>query len=131
MRILHLIIDHQVIERTLGVYESLFPGCNEVVIFNQGSGLKHIKKYSDCIQVDRKTVRAIGKTFDFSRFDNIVAHYLTFEMIDFIDYAPRNIKVCWEIYGYDLYNQFLEPLGYKLQLVDGKRRKQRIQTRRY
>ena len=121
MRILHLIIDHQVIERTLGIYEKVFPERNDVIIFNQGKSFKHLKKYADNLLVDRNNVDYTGQSFDFSLYDHIVAHFLTCDMIDFIKYAPQNIQVCWEIYGYDLYNQFLEPLGYRIQQLDEKK----------
>ena len=66
MKILHLIIDHQVVERTLGVYEKVFPQCNDIIIFNQGKELKHIEKYTNCTQIDNCSVKKIGKSFDFS-----------------------------------------------------------------
>ena len=119
MKILHLIIDHQVIERTLGVYEKVFPGSNDVAIFSPTGEYKHLKKFSQSTRIDPHSSKQAGKSFDFSPYNYVVAHYLTFEMIDFIMCAPKNIYICWEIYGYDLYNQFLEPLGYKLQHVNG------------
>lgn len=115
MRILHLIIGHQVVERALGRYERLFPNCNDVLVFSDVGNMRHLKEYSSCPQITLKCVRKIGKQFDFSRYNYIVAHYLTTVMIDFISYAPSNIHVSWDIYGADLYNQFLEPRGYQLQ----------------
>ena len=45
MKILHLIIDHQVIERMLGVYENVFPYHNDVIIFSLTTNFKHLHKY--------------------------------------------------------------------------------------
>ena len=118
MRILHLIIDHQVIERTLGVYEKVFPQCNDVVVFSQTGEYKHLTRYAQSPRIEPRTSKRSGQNFDFTPYQYVVAHYLTFEMIEFIMSVPKDIHVCWEIYGYDLYNQFLEPLGYKLQQVD-------------
>lgn len=115
MRILHLIIGHQVVERELGRYERLFPNCNDVLIFSDVGNMKHLRKYSSCPQITHINVKRKGKQFDFSRYNYIVAHYLTTVMIDFISYAPSSIHVSWDIYGADLYNQFLEPRGYQLQ----------------
>ena len=109
MRILHLIIDHQVIERTLRIYENVFPGQNEVIVF--ADTYKHIINYQSSIRVNRKNYQEIAKRYDFTNVKYIVAHYLTFDMIDFIRLLPKNIHICWEIYGYDLYNQFLEKFG--------------------
>lgn len=124
MKILHLIIDHQVIERTLGVYEKVFPGCNDVLVFSEKKSpvhLKHLNKYASCMIVTKENVIQTGKAFDFEGYDHVVIHYLIWQMIEFVKLVPTNVKVCWEIYGYDLYNQFLEPLGYKIQQVDSKK----------
>lgn len=118
MRILHLIIDHQVIERMLDVFESVFPTCNDVLVFSDTSVFKHLNKHSLCHCISKDTVKKEGRGFDFSPYNYIVAHYLTLEMVDFIGYAPKNIHVCWEIYGADLYNEFLVPMGFKLQYTD-------------
>ena len=114
MKILHLINDHQVIERTLGVYENLFPNQNEVLLFNRTSETKHLHKYASCPLVTSKNLKKVAKAYDFSDITHVIAHFMTMEKIDFIKYVPRNIHVCWEVYGYDLYNQFLEPNGYKI-----------------
>lgn len=118
MKILHLIIDHQVIERMLGVYENVFPYHNDVVIFSLTTDFKHLRKYKECPVILRNQGRKEGKVFDFSSYTHIIAHYLTMDMIDFIKSAPIDVHVCWEVYGADLYNQFLEPNGFKLYYTD-------------
>ena len=112
MRILHLISDHQVIERTLGVYESVFPGRNEVLVFSpQGKPFTRLKgKYEGQI-VDGNNLSSFARGYDYSNITHIIAHYMSMDKIDFIKFVPDHIHVCWEIYGYDLYNQFLFPLG--------------------
>ena len=114
MRILHLITNHQVVERTLGIYESVFPGKNEVLVFYLWEDFNRLEKYKGYPNVNRNNVRKVAKGYDFSEITYIVAHYMRMDMIDFIRYAPSRVKVCWEIYGHDLYNQFLEPNGYPL-----------------
>lgn len=124
MKILHLIIDHQVIERTLGVYEKVFPGCNDVLVFSEKKNpvqWKHLNKYALGTIVTRENLQQTSKSYDFEGCDHVVIHYLIWQMIEFVKFVPSNVKVCWEIYGYDLYNQFLEPLGYKIQQVDSKK----------
>ena len=114
MKILHLISDHQVVERTLGVYENIFPDCNDVLVFSNDSNFKRLKKdYRDRI-VNKNNLTTIANNYDFSDVTYVIAHYLTMEKIDFIKLIPYNIHVCWEIYGGDLYDQFLEPGGYKM-----------------
>lgn len=121
MKILHLIIDHQVIERTLGVYEKVFPGCNDVLVFSDKKmpvQLKHINKYATSTIVTKENLKQTGLSYDFDGYNHVVIHYLVWQMIEFVKFVPSDVKVCWEIYGYDLYNQFLEPLGYQIQQVD-------------
>lgn len=121
MKILHLIIDHQVIERTLSVYERVFPACNDVIVFSDNNLFKHLDANKYNIIISHKNLKEYCGSFSFNGYTHIVAHYLTFEMIDFIMSAPKDIHVCWEIYGADLYNQFLLQLGYPLQYVDSNR----------
>lgn len=120
MKILHLIIDHQVIERSLDLYEEIFPNSNQVLIFDPyGYGhYKHIKKYADCPCVKFDQVEGYASSFDFSGVTTIIAHYMSLDMVKFIKESPTSIHVCWEIYGMDLYGQFLEPLGYKLCYIE-------------
>ena len=118
MKILHLINDHQVIERTLGVYEELFPQQNEVLLFVEKKEPKHLNKYASSKRVTSRNIRQIAESIDFSDITYVIAHYMTMDKIDFIKYIPKNIHVCWEVYGYDLYNQFLEPNGYKIAYTD-------------
>ena len=117
MKILHLIIDHQVVERTLALFEEVFPDSNDILIFSDKAEYKHLHEHKSCVRISRKDVHKKGKTYDFNGVDYIIAHYLTLEMIDFIGYAPKEIHVSWEIYGFDLYNQFLATQGYNLQYV--------------
>lgn len=118
MRILHLITDHQVTERRLSEFEKLFPGCNDVLVFGEDSSYKHLTIHSTSTLVSRKNIKTIRKSFNFIKYNYIVIHYLTLEMIDFVEDAPKSIHISWEIYGYDLYNQFLAPMGYKVQQED-------------
>lgn len=112
MKILHLIKDHQVIERTLGIYESLFPGGNEVLLFcNQGQ-IKHLKKYSSSTLVTSSNVDIIASRYDFSDIKYVIAHYMSIDTIRFIRKIPVDIELTWEVYGADLYNQFLRHFGF-------------------
>ena len=123
MKILHLIVDHQVIERTLGIYENVFPKSNEILVFDwkPKEPIKHLGKYKSCPIVKHGEGEIYGKNFDFNGVTHIIAHYLTMDMIDFIKSAPQDIHVCWEIYGADLYNQFLVDYGYDIYYTSPKK----------
>ena len=123
MRILHLIIDHQVITRTLGIYEQVFPGCNDVIAFCERNTIKHIGDVSYKQIVGLHEGKRAGNLLDFTGYTHIIAHFLTFDMIDFLKAAPSSIHFCWEIYGGDLYSQFLEPNGYEMYYTNPKKYK--------
>lgn len=110
-KILHLIIDHQVIERSLGIFETLYPGQNEVLIFEKKDSYKHLHKYAICQRVNDSNLEEFVKSYDFSDVKYVISHYMNLWMAEFILQVPRYVHCCWEIYGYDLYNQFLEPQG--------------------
>lgn len=117
MRILHLIIDHQVIERTLGIYERLYPKSNDVLIFSsseQKGIFKHLTTHKNCEVILWGKGSESGKVFNFHNYSHIIAHYLTLDMVDFIEQAPSTIDVTWEVYGWDLYNQFQKQLNYEI-----------------
>lgn len=115
MKILHLIIDHQVVERTMGIYEKVFPGCNDFVIIDlYQSPIKHLSRLKEMKLINRGMGLKEGKSFDFSPYSHIVAHFMSMDSIDFIKSVPDNIHVCWEIYGWDLYDQFLVDKGIRL-----------------
>lgn len=121
MKILHLIKDHQVIERSLGMFEEIFPKQNEVLIFGPNNEYKHLDAHKDCSLVNKNNIESIIKNYDFTEVKYVICHYMELDMIDFILSIPKGIHVCWEIYGYDLYNQFLEPLGYKIYYTNPSR----------
>ncbi len=115
MRILHLITDHQVIERTLGVYEEVFPSCNEVLVFGDGDKpFNRLKGDYKGRIVNFRNLKRFASNYDFSEITHVISHYMSMDKIDFIKLIPENIPVCWEVYGSDLYNQFLESRGYKI-----------------
>lgn len=119
MKILHLITDHQVIERTLGIYEEVFPGCNEAIVFHASD--KPFKRLNNDYTgrvVNYGNMKDFVRNYDFTNVTHVISHYMSMDKIDFIKLIPNNIHVCWEIYGFDLYHQFLESLGYNNHYTD-------------
>lgn len=113
-KLVHLIIDHQVIERSLEIFESLYPDDNEIIIFEKKDSYKHLHKYAGCQRVNDSNLEEFVKSYDFSDVKYVISHYMNFWMAEFILKVPQHVHCCWEIYGYDLYNQFLEPQGLKI-----------------
>ncbi len=117
-KIVHLIIDHQVIERSLGIFEALYPGKNDIIIFEKKDAYKHLHKYAKCQRVNDSNLDEFVKSYDFSNVKYVISHYMNFWMAEFMLKVPQHIHCCWEIYGYDLYNQFLEHLGLSIYYTD-------------
>lgn len=116
-KILHLIIDHQVIERSLEIFETLYPGQNEIIIFEKSGSYKHLHKYTECQRVNDGNLAKFVKSYKFSDVKYVISHYMNFWMAEFILQVPRHVHCCWEIYGYDLYNQFLESQGVNIYYI--------------
>jgi len=115
MKLLHLISDHQVIERALDFYDKVFPGQNEILIFPDFPGdLKFIKKRKNNTIVNYSNLKEVANDYDFTNVKYVISHYMSPQKIEFIKCIPQDIHVCWEIYGGDFYNQFLVHYGFKL-----------------
>lgn len=114
MKILHLINDHQVIERKLLMFEQVFPESNEVLVFSESQEYKHLVKYRQSVAINSSNLHEIANKYDFSCIDYIVVHFMSFVKIDFLRLIPNDIPVCWSIYGFDLYDQFADVLNLKV-----------------
>lgn len=112
--ILHLVNDHQVINRTLDYFEQVFPGENIVFVFSDNTRLIHVKPRNLFQIVSEANYRTIAQNTDFSQIDKVIVHYMSIKKIRFIQKIPKHLHVCWNIYGWDLYSQFLFYKGYKL-----------------
>lgn len=107
--ILHLVHDEKIINRTIDVFETVFPKENLFVVFTR-------KKF--------KFVREGKNIFAYQDFEKnkedfkvtaIIIHYMNSRKMDFVNklYPPR-IPVYWIIWGADLYNKLLEPKGFEM-----------------
>lgn len=124
--ILHFVNDEKVINRTVEMFEAVYPGQNIFVVSNK---LRHPFKY------------VAGRPFVFSRsefFKNdcfkdlftgtdggkIIIHLLNKRKINLLEcmrlkHLKRSgVKIYWIIWGLDLYNNLLEPAGYKIYDTD-------------
>lgn len=111
MKILHLIEDHQVVERSLQMFEKLFPASNSVIVFSQSNTYKYLKELSSSPNVNKNNLSEVASKIDFNQYDYVMIHYLSMIKIDFVKYIPRKIPLIWSIYGGDLYNQFADVIG--------------------
>lgn len=107
--ILHLVHDEKIINRTIDVFETVFPGENLFVVFTRKK-FKFVRNGDNVISfLDFERVR---KDCDIT---SIIIHYMNSRKIKFIQtFYPSKPTVYWIIWGADLYNKLLEPRGFKM-----------------
>lgn len=104
--ILHLVSDEKIINRTISLYEKVFPGENYFVVFtkynfNYVTQKENVIPYLEYSKVASK----IKPTA-------IIMHFMTNRKIRFVKkYCPKDIPLYWVMWGKDLYDRLLEPKG--------------------
>lgn len=107
--ILHLVHDEKIINRTIGIFESVAPNKNIFVVFTRHQ-LKHVKPQKNVIFFED-----FNKSYDVEKFSSVIIHFLNSRKIKFVKkYIPKKLPVFWIIWGNDLYNKLLYPKGFEL-----------------
>lgn len=114
---LHLMYDEKIIDRTIYYFEQALPNLNKYIILlkSDTEQPKYVK--SNLSQVhyvkygSKKFWKIVG---DSSQYRNVIIHYLGDEIVDFILKVPETSNVVWIVWGGDLYDNLLEPCGFKL-----------------
>lgn len=114
--ILHILSDKKVAGRTIEMFDSAFPGCNKFVRLYDRRGAEACKK--DYLNLQpRVKLFNIDKDIwtDREPVDWIILHALSRMAVTFVNrYYPDNGKVCWIVYGNDLYNNLIRSRGYRI-----------------
>lgn len=107
MKILHLFNDEKVINRMIRFFEDTLPSCNYYMCFCHKNGENYTARHIDPNlpisffdpQKDIYTQRHTG-------CDKILIHFLDDDKARFVDtyFSQKHIKVCWIVWGGDLYN---------------------------
>ena len=110
--IYHLVNDEKVINRTMEIFEDVFPGENLFIVF-KANGVTLVDKNKNFV-----SYKNFDATFEESkRPTSVIIHLMTNRKIKFINkYINIDIPVYWVMWGSDLYNRLLMPKGY--QLID-------------
>lgn len=113
-RILHFFVDEKVVNRAIYNFDSVFPGgCRYVVVTpSEDYTPKHVKaEHPDLTLAPYNSPRFIEAVGDVSQYQYILIHLLTWQMVDFVLNHPHS-GYCWGVWGSDLYNEFVEYMGY-------------------
>ena len=115
--ILHFVNDEKIINRTVEMFEEQFPGDNIFVVANR---LHHPFKYVKGIPCVYSRGEFLRRIEDFSAPDRIYIHLLNKRKISLLQklnlkrLKADGVKIYWIIWGLDLYNNLLEPAGFKI-----------------
>ena len=115
--ILHFVNDEKIINRTVEMFEEQFPGENIFVVANR---LHHPFKYVNGVPCIYSRGEFLRRIEDFSAPDRIYIHLLNKRKISLLRslnlkrLKADGVKIYWIIWGLDLYNNLLEPAGFKI-----------------
>lgn len=141
--ILHFVNDEKVINRTVEMFESVYPGQNIFVVSNRMhhpfkyvTGRPHVFSRSEFFKNDcfkdvffrrgsAASADSAGGADDvIAPQDKIIIHLLNKRKIsllrcmDLKRLKACGVKIYWIIWGLDLYNNLLEPAGFKIYDID-------------
>lgn len=107
---LHLVNDEKIINRTIEVFEEVFPGENLFVVTNKTTAFKWVKKGKNVFS--RTEFQRQKNHFSFSE---LYIHLLNKRKINVINsLSLERVSVYWIIWGLDLYNKLLAPKGFRM-----------------
>ncbi len=113
---LHIIYNEKVTQRTISVFEEVFPHQNRFIVMNKKgvTSFDTSSYHSDIVFIDayskKELLKAIGDT---SVYQHIIFHFLN-------DYEAKTLaklshpSIFWIEWGGDLYVNLLRPRGFKL-----------------
>lgn len=109
---LHLVNDEKIINRTIDVFEEVFPGENLFVVTNRTSSFKWVKKGKNVLSRTEFQERQKKNALSVSE---VYIHLLNRRKMDVVNtLSLEGVSVYWIIWGLDLYNKLLAPKGFKM-----------------
>lgn len=114
---LHILPDEKIINRTISLFEEVFPNKNRYLILSSRHD-KLLRNYvslscSQIYYVQYDTCEFWNIVGNVYEYNSIIVHYLTKDSASFIN-SISHPNISWIEWGGDLYNTFLSRKGYKL-----------------
>lgn len=111
---LHLVNDEKIINRTIDIFEEVFPGQNLFVVTNRRrqADFKLVRRGCSNVLSGDEFMKCRGHY----RFREVYIHWLDVRKMAVVDSLglSAGTKVYWIIWGLDLYNRLLAPKGFRL-----------------
>jgi hypothetical protein len=118
MKILHIATDSKFIDHAFPVFENVYPGANDVVVFAEKTPLKYVKLESDNIEVKRSSFFNKKAKLDkstYSKYDLVIFHSLPSSTYSEFENIPDSIPTIWLGWGFDYYSGFLRKMPLLLE----------------
>lgn len=107
---LHLVNDEKIINRTIDVFEEIFPGENLFVVTNRTSSFRWVKERRNVLS----RTEFLARKNEFS-FTELYIHLLNKRKMEIVNRLDlHRVTVYWIIWGLDLYNKLLVPKGFRM-----------------
>lgn len=107
---LHLFNDEKIINRTIDMFDEVFPGENLFVVANKMTHFKWVKRKENVLS----RTEFLKQKESYS-FKEVYIHSLNRRKMNIVDRLELNgAKVYWIIWGFDLYNRLLAPRGFRM-----------------
>lgn len=112
---LHILPDEKIIDRTIETFEHVFPGDNKYYIISTTGVFNHVdlEKRNVFPITSVKNDEFWSQIGDVSSYSSIIIHYLNNSAVYFLNHI-KHPNIYWIEWGYDLFNNLLEPRGFKL-----------------
>lgn len=113
---LHLMPDEKIINRTIDLFEDVYPKDNKYIIlsWNESNTGKYVEKKNDNIFIVNIENENFWETVGpVDSYESIVIHFLSTQSASFLN-KIHHPKVYWIEWGGDLYDTFLDYKGFKL-----------------
>lgn len=111
---LHILPDEKIIDRTIDIFEHVYPKDNKYIILLSNDKCMHVKVQQDNVVAVEYGSDSFWKEVGcVEAYESIIIHYLSYSAADFVCKIKHN-NIYWIEWGGDLYNNLLYHRGYKL-----------------
>lgn len=107
---LHLVNDEKIINRTIDMFEKVWPGDNLFVVFTKKPTFSLVSRRDNVI-----SIAEFKGAFKKQHYDKIFIHNMKRRKMNLVNSMDTaDTKVYWIVWGADLYNKLLEPKGFPM-----------------
>ena len=112
---LHIINNEKITQRTISVFEKVFPGDNKFIVLDTVIERFNTTCFnSEIVFVGPRDKKGFWKAVgDISSYQHVIIHFLSYEVINLFGKATHP-SIYWIEWGADLYINMLQPRGFKL-----------------